>query len=72
MEVPLITAASSSPRQPGSRRLGRSLLAGALATVLLLGGRRRPAVADNNPNNYDCRGHVEKGAAVADDPGPPR
>jgi hypothetical protein len=38
------------------------------ASLLLLLGGARPASADQNPNNTDCRGHVEKGAADSADP----
>ena len=59
----------SHPGRRGLAALVLLALAGALATVLLLGRSPQTAVADNNPNNYDCRGHIEKGAAAADDLG---
>lgn len=59
----------SHPGRRGLAALVLLALAGVLATVLLLGRSPQTAVADNNPNNYDCRGHVEKGAAAADDLG---
>ncbi|MEP6954548.1 MAG: hypothetical protein ABI950_10860 [Solirubrobacteraceae bacterium] len=59
----------SHPSRRGLIALTLLVLAGALATALLLGRSVEPASADNNPNNYDCRGHVEKGAESADDLG---
>lgn len=59
----------SHPGRRGLVALALLALAGVLATVLLLGRSAQPAIADNNPNNYDCRGHVAKGAASADDLG---
>jgi hypothetical protein len=38
------------------------------ASLLLLLGGARPASADQNPNNTDCRGHTEKGDADSADP----
>jgi hypothetical protein len=38
-----------------------------LAAVLVL-TQTTPAPADQNPNNVDCRGHVEKGEPSPDDP----
>jgi hypothetical protein len=66
MEVPLITAATSLRRKPLLAVLAALLVAGA-SLLLLLSGTRQ-ASADQNPNNTDCRGHVEKGAASPDDP----
>lgn len=44
-----------------------ALLVAGVSLVLLLGSSQ-PAVADQNPNNTDCRGHIEKGTADPDDP----
>jgi hypothetical protein len=46
--------------------LAALLVAG--ASLLLLLGGTRPASADQNANNTDCRGHVEKGEPSPDDP----
>lgn len=43
------------------------LVAGATLLLMLLDGGK-PASADQNANNTDCRGHVEKGEASPDDP----
>lgn len=43
-------------------------LLAALASALLLARGNETAVADNNPNTYDCRGHIGKGAPSPDDP----
>jgi hypothetical protein len=66
MEVPLITAATSLRRKPVLAALAALLVAG--ASLLLLLGGTRPASADQNANNTDCRGHVEKGEPSPDDP----
>jgi hypothetical protein len=66
MEVPLITAATSLRRKRLLAALAALLVAGASLLLLLTGTRQ--ASADQNPNNTDCRGHVEKGAASPDDP----
>jgi hypothetical protein len=66
MEVPLITAATSLRRKPVLAALAALLVAGAL--LLLLLSSPRPASADQNANNTDCRGHVEKGEPSPDDP----
>jgi hypothetical protein len=65
-EVELNIAATSLRRKLVVVALAALLLAG--ASLLLLLKDTRPAIADQNPNNADCRGHVEKGAASADDP----
>jgi hypothetical protein len=67
MEVPLITAATSLRGKRLLAALAALLIAGA-SLLLLLGGDTRRAFADQNPNNTDCRGHVEKGEASPDDP----
>src|SRR6188472_545598 len=67
MEVSLITAATSLRGKRLLAALAALLVAGALL-LLLLGGGTRQAIADDNPNNNDCRGHVEKGAPSPDDP----
>jgi hypothetical protein len=66
MEVPLITAATSLRRKPVLAALAALLVAGA-SLLLLLSGTRQ-ASADQNANNTDCRGHVEKGEPSPDDP----
>jgi hypothetical protein len=66
MEVPLHIAASSLRRKALIAALAALLVAG--ASLLLLVGRSKPASADQNPNNTDCRGHVEKGDPQPDDP----
>jgi hypothetical protein len=66
MEVPLITAATSLRRKPLLVVLAALLVAGASLLLLLSG--TKPASADQNANNTDCRGHVEKGEPSADDP----
>lgn len=54
--------------------LRRKLLLAALAALLIAGAsllllhNGSPALADQNANNTDCRGHVQKGAASPDDP----
>lgn len=59
-------AATSLRRKALIAALAALLVAG-VSLVLLLSGSP-PAVADQNPNNTDCRGHLEKGAPSADDP----
>jgi hypothetical protein len=66
MEVPLITAATSLRRKPVLVVLAAVLVAGASLLLLLSG--TKPASADQNANNTDCRGHVEKGEPSPDDP----
>jgi hypothetical protein len=66
MEVPLITAATSLRRKRLLAALAALLVAGA-SLLLLLSGTKQ-ASADQNPNNTDCRGHLEKGEASPDDP----
>jgi hypothetical protein len=66
MEVPLNTAATSLRRKAPLVALAVLLVAGASLLLLLHG--TKPASADDNPNNLDCRGHVEKGAPSPDDP----
>jgi hypothetical protein len=46
--------------------LAALLVAG--ASLLLLLNGTKPASADQNPNNTDCRGHLEKGDPSPDDP----
>jgi len=67
MEVPLITAAASLRGKRLLVALAALLIAGA-SLLLLLSGGSRVAIADQNPNNTDCRGHVEKGEPSPDDP----
>jgi hypothetical protein len=67
MEVPLLTAATSLRRKRLLAALAALLVAGASLLLLLSGGTRQ-AIADQNPNNTDCRGHVEKGEPSPDDP----
>jgi hypothetical protein len=67
MEVPLITAAASLRGKRLLVALAALLIAGA-SLLLLLSGGTRVAIADQNPNNTDCRGHVEKGEPSPDDP----
>ena len=62
----MITAATSLRRKRLLAALAALLVAGASLLLLLTGTRQ--ASADQNPNNTDCRGHVEKGAASPDDP----
>ena len=62
----MITAATSLRRKPLLAVLAALLVAGASLLLLLSG--TRPASADQNPNNTDCRGHVQKGEASPDDP----
>src|SRR5258705_3990347 len=66
MEVELNTAATSLRRKAPVVALG--VLLGAGASMLLLLNGTKPASADQNANNTDCRGHVEKGAPSPDDP----
>ena len=62
----MITAATSVRRKPLLAVLAALLVAG--ASLLLLLGGTRSAIADHNANNTDCRGHVEKGEPSPDDP----
>jgi hypothetical protein len=66
MEVPLNIAATSLRRKALLAALAALLVAG--ASLLLLLGGTKPASADQNANNTDCRGHVEKGEPSPDDP----
>ena len=59
-------AATSLRRKGLLIALAAVLVAG--ASLLLLVDGSKPAVADNNANNADCRGHVEKGEPAPDDP----
>ena len=59
-------AATSLRRKGLLIALAAVLVAG--ASLLLLIDRSQPAGADQNANNTDCRGHVDKGAASPDDP----
>jgi hypothetical protein len=65
-EVPLNIAATSLRRKGLLIALAAVLVAG--ASLLLLVDGSKPAAADNNANNADCRGHVEKGEPSPDDP----
>jgi hypothetical protein len=67
MEVPLNTAATPLRRKALLAALAVLVVAGASLLLLALNGTR-PASADQNANNTDCRGHVEKGAPSPDDP----
>jgi hypothetical protein len=66
LEVPLNIAATSLRRKGLLIALAAVLVAG--ASLLLLIDRSQPAGADQNANNTDCQGHVEKGDASPDDP----
>jgi hypothetical protein len=66
MEDELNTAATPSRRRALVAALIVLLAAG--ASLLLLLDGTKPASADQNANNTDCRGHVEKGEAQSDDP----
>jgi hypothetical protein len=66
MEVDLNIAATSLRRKLVLVALAALLLAG--ASLLLLMKDTSTASADQNANNTDCRGHVEKGAPSPDDP----
>src|SRR5215470_15266437 len=66
MEVQLNIAAMSLRRKALIAALAALLVAG--ASLLLLLNGTKPATADQNPNNTDCRGHVEKGEPSPDDP----
>jgi hypothetical protein len=66
MEVPLNIAATSLRRKALLAALAALLVAGASLLLLLHG--TKPASADQNANNTDCSGHVEKGDASPDDP----
>lgn len=66
MEVILNIAATSLRRRAFLAALAALVVAG-VTLILLLGGSQ-PAAADQNPNNTDCRGHLEKGDPSADDP----
>jgi hypothetical protein len=66
MEVPLHIAATSLRRKAFLAALAALLVAG--ASLLLLLNGTKPASADQNPNNTDCRGHLEKGDPSPDDP----
>lgn len=59
-------AATSLRRKALLAALAVLLVAG--ASLLLLLNGTKPASADQNANNTDCRGHVEKGEASPDDP----
>jgi hypothetical protein len=62
----LNTAATSLRRKAFLAALAALLVAG--ASLLLLLNATKPASADQNPNNTDCRGHLEKGDPSPDDP----
>lgn len=51
-------------------RLGITLVAlvAAIAAAVLLNHSAPPSVADQNPNNTLCKGHIDKGKADPDDP----
>jgi hypothetical protein len=66
MEAQLNIAATSLRRKALIVALAALLVAGASLLLLLNGAK--PATADQNPNNTDCRGHVEKGEPSPDDP----
>jgi hypothetical protein len=66
MEVPLNIAATSLRRKALLAALAALLVAG--ASLLLLLNGTKPASADQNANNTDCRGHVQKGEPSPDDP----
>jgi hypothetical protein len=56
---------------PAHRRRTSVLLAASLALALTLAfalSRTSPAPAGTNPNNYDCRGHLQRGEPQPDDP----
>jgi hypothetical protein len=59
-------AATSLRRKALIAGLAALLLAGASLLLLLHG--TKPASADQNANNTDCRGHLEKGDPSPDDP----
>ena len=59
-------AATSLRRKGLLIALAAVLVAG--ASLLLLIDRSQPAGADQNANNTDCQGHVEKGEPSPDDP----
>ena len=59
-------AATSLRRKAFLAALAALLVAG--ASLLLLLNGTKPASADQNPNNTDCRGHLEKGDPSPDDP----
>jgi hypothetical protein len=59
-------AATSLRRKALLAALAALLVAG--ASLLLLLNGTKPASADQNANNTDCRGHVEKGDPSPDDP----
>jgi hypothetical protein len=59
-------AATSLRRKALTAELAALLLAGASLLLLLHG--TKPASADQNANNTDCRGHLEKGDPSPDDP----
>ena len=59
-------AATSLRRKALLAALAALLVPGALLLLLLNG--TKPASADQNANNTDCRGHVDKGEAQPDDP----
>ena len=66
MEVELNTAATSLRCKAPLVALAVLLVAG--ASLLLLLNGTKPASADQNANNTDCRGHVKKGEPSPDDP----
>ena len=59
-------AATSLRRKALLAALAALLVAGASLFLLLDG--TKPASADQNANNTDCRGHIEKGEPSPDDP----
>jgi hypothetical protein len=66
MEVLKLNVAVSRLRS----RLGPALvvLAAAIAAAVLLNHSAPQSVADQNPNNTLCKGHIDKGKADPDDP----
>jgi hypothetical protein len=66
MEVLKLNVAVSRLRS----RLGLALvvLAAAIAAAVLLNHSAPQSVADQNPNNTLCKGHIDKGKADPDDP----
>lgn len=58
----------SHPARRGALAALLIALVAIAASLVLLARSGDPAVADNNPNSYDCRGHIGKGAPTPDDP----